>query len=121
MITSPINPIHRFNSYSQFDKQWCTETAKVLLKSLDHSTPITDWLYYIELINPDDYSAGYFFTLYSPSYKIQLYKTRTGMYSVCFNSEDYYRIHPYLEISSESPAEAVNFFLSTLVANNSTL
>lgn len=40
MTQSPINPIHKFNSYTWFDKQWCAETARVLLKSLDHNTPL---------------------------------------------------------------------------------
>ena len=98
------------NYYAYLDYDFAKDRADELLDELIYATSISDWQYDVKSRIQRNETVFHPY-VYSESADVRVYLSVSHMYCVCGHTVNFYSERPYFEVCSESPSEAVEFFI----------
>lgn len=101
------------NYYPYLDYDFAKNLAVELMQQLQYETIISDWQCDVKSREKRQHNQiVHHAYAYSVSADVRVYLSTNRMYCACGHNVHFYSNIPYFEVCSESPAQAVEFFIS---------
>ena len=98
------------NYYPYIDYDFAKDRANELLDELLYKTSISDWQYDVKSRMQRNETIFHPY-VYSMSADVRVYLSKAHIYCACGHNVHFYSDRPYFEVCSESPSQAVDFFI----------